>query len=99
MHSARSRQAGWQETRHDDGGNSDYATTRIRGLIVTSQGGILASCNAAAADGCQHYRMPLRCLIVDDSDAFLETANALLEREGVTVVGVASSTAEALQQA
>ena len=40
--------------------------------------------------------MPLRCLIVDDSDAFLETASALLEREGVTVVGEASSTAEAL---
>jgi CheY-like chemotaxis protein len=43
--------------------------------------------------------MPMRCLIVDDSDAFLETASALLEQEGVTVVGVASSTAEALQQA
>jgi DNA-binding NarL/FixJ family response regulator len=43
--------------------------------------------------------MPLRCLIVDDSDLFLETASALLEQEGVTVVGVASSTAEALQQA
>jgi DNA-binding NarL/FixJ family response regulator len=43
--------------------------------------------------------MPLRCLIVDDSDLFLETASALLEREGVTVVGAASSTAEALQQA
>jgi DNA-binding NarL/FixJ family response regulator len=43
--------------------------------------------------------MPLRCLIVDDSDAFLETASALLEREGVRVVGVASSSAEALRQA
>jgi CheY-like chemotaxis protein len=43
--------------------------------------------------------MPLRCLIVDDSDAFVETASALLERQGVTVVGVASNTAEALQQA
>lgn len=43
--------------------------------------------------------MPLRCLIVDDSAAFLETARALLEREGVTVVGVASNTAEALRQA
>jgi DNA-binding NarL/FixJ family response regulator len=43
--------------------------------------------------------MPLRCLIVDDSNVFLEAASALLEREGVTVVGVASSTAEALQQA
>jgi DNA-binding NarL/FixJ family response regulator len=43
--------------------------------------------------------MPLRCLIVDDSHAFLEAASALLEREGVTVVGVASSTAGALQRA
>ena len=44
-------------------------------------------------------RMPLRCLLVDDSDAFLEAASVLLEREGMTVVGVASSTAEALRQA
>ena len=43
--------------------------------------------------------MPLRCLLVDDSDAFLETASLLLEREGLTVVGAASSIAEALQQA
>ena len=43
--------------------------------------------------------MPLRCLLVDDSDAFLEAARVLLEREGVTVAGVASSTAEALRQA
>jgi CheY-like chemotaxis protein len=42
--------------------------------------------------------MPLRCLIVDDSDAFLATARAVLERDGVTVVGVASSTAHALRQ-
>jgi CheY-like chemotaxis protein len=66
---------------------------------VASQDRIPASCHAVAADGCQHDRMPMRCLIVDDSDAFLETARALLEREGLTVVGVASSTAEALQQA
>jgi DNA-binding NarL/FixJ family response regulator len=43
--------------------------------------------------------MPVRCLIVDDSNAFLETASALLERQGVMVVGVASETAGALQQA
>jgi len=42
--------------------------------------------------------MPLRCLLVDDNDAFLETASLLLEREGLTVVGVASSIAEALRQ-
>lgn len=43
-------------------------------------------------------RMRLRCLLVDDNGAFLEAASALLQREGVTVLGVASSTAEALRQ-
>jgi CheY-like chemotaxis protein len=43
--------------------------------------------------------MPLRCLLVDDNDAFLETASVLLEREGLAVVGLASSIAEALRQA
>jgi DNA-binding NarL/FixJ family response regulator len=43
--------------------------------------------------------MPLRCLLVDDNDAFLEAATGLLQREGVTVVGVASSSAEGLRQA
>jgi CheY-like chemotaxis protein len=40
----------------------------------------------------------LRCLVVDDNDAFLEAASVLLEREGVTVAGVASTIAEALRQ-
>jgi CheY-like chemotaxis protein len=43
--------------------------------------------------------MNLRCLIVDDSARFLQAARALLEREGISVVGVASSGAEALRQA
>jgi CheY-like chemotaxis protein len=43
--------------------------------------------------------MPLLCLLVDDNDAYLEAASLLLRQEGVTVVGVASTTAEALQQA
>jgi DNA-binding NarL/FixJ family response regulator len=42
--------------------------------------------------------MPLRCLLVDDSDAFLEAASVLLQRQGLTVAGVASNSAEALQQ-
>jgi DNA-binding NarL/FixJ family response regulator len=42
--------------------------------------------------------VPLRCLIVDDNANFLEAAASLLQREGVTVVGVASSIADALQQ-
>jgi CheY-like chemotaxis protein len=37
----------------------------------------------------------LRCLIVDDNAYFLEAAGGLLKREGM-VVGVASSSAEAL---
>jgi DNA-binding NarL/FixJ family response regulator len=43
--------------------------------------------------------MPLQCLLVDDNGAFLEAASVLLQREGVTVVGVASNIAEALRQA
>jgi CheY-like chemotaxis protein len=38
-----------------------------------------------------------RLLIVDDSPSFLRASRRLLEREGLTVVGVASSTAEALR--
>ena len=58
-----------------------------------------ASRNAAPPDHGQSDRMPLRCLLVDDNDAFLETASHLLEREGLTVVGVASNIAEAQRQA
>ncbi|MFI5698278.1 response regulator transcription factor [Kribbella sp. NPDC051586] len=35
----------------------------------------------------------MRCLIVDDSRHFLEAARGLLRREGVTVVGTATSAA------
>jgi CheY-like chemotaxis protein len=42
--------------------------------------------------------MPLRCVLVDDNEAFLETASLLLEREGLTIVGVASTIAVALRQ-
>jgi CheY-like chemotaxis protein len=38
-------------------------------------------------------------MVVDDNEAFLEAASLLLEREGVTVVGVAQSIAEALRGA
>src|SRR5208283_1624516 len=39
----------------------------------------------------------LRCLIVDDNAYFLEAAASLLEREGLTVAGVASDSADALR--
>ncbi|MDQ2790531.1 MAG: hypothetical protein DLM60_13950 [Pseudonocardiales bacterium] len=39
-----------------------------------------------------------RCLIVDDSERFLAVAHASLEREGLDVVGTATTIAEALTQ-
>ena len=41
--------------------------------------------------------MRIRCLIVDDNQPVLDAARLLLEREGVAVVGVATTSAEALQ--
>ena len=41
--------------------------------------------------------MQIRCLIVDDNQPFLDAARLLLEREGVAVVGVATTSAEALR--
>ena len=52
----------------------------------------------AATPTCDPEAM-LRCLIVDDSPRFLDAARGLLEGQGVTVVGVASTGAEALARA
>jgi CheY-like chemotaxis protein len=41
----------------------------------------------------------LRCLIVDDNAAFLTAARGLLNRQGISVVGLASTGSEALRQA
>jgi DNA-binding NarL/FixJ family response regulator len=41
--------------------------------------------------------LQIRCLIVDDNRAFLDTARVLLEREGIAVVGLATTSADALQ--
>jgi DNA-binding NarL/FixJ family response regulator len=41
----------------------------------------------------------LRCLIVDDNPDFIEAARDVLERQGITVVGTASTGAEALDRA
>jgi DNA-binding NarL/FixJ family response regulator len=43
--------------------------------------------------------MPFSCLIVDDSAGFLDAARNLLEQEGVSVVGVATTTAQAFERA
>jgi DNA-binding NarL/FixJ family response regulator len=51
-------------------------------------------------DGSCHRRsaMPLRCLIVDDNAGFRAEMRALLEEEGISVVGAASSGIEAIRQ-
>jgi two-component system nitrate/nitrite response regulator NarL len=41
----------------------------------------------------------LRCLIVDDSSDFIESASRLLEAQGVEIVGTASSGADAVVMA
>jgi two-component system, NarL family, nitrate/nitrite response regulator NarL len=43
--------------------------------------------------------VPLSCLIVDDNAEFLDAAKRLLEGQGMEIVGVASSGAEAAEQA
>jgi two-component system, NarL family, nitrate/nitrite response regulator NarL len=43
--------------------------------------------------------MALRCVIVDDSPAFVAAARSLLERQGVAVLADAATTAEAVRLA
>ena len=40
----------------------------------------------------------LRCVIVDDNPVFIEVATKLLERGGISIIGVASTIADALQR-
>jgi len=42
--------------------------------------------------------MPLRCLIVDDSEQFLRAATSSLGRDGIEVVGTAMTSVAALDQ-
>jgi DNA-binding NarL/FixJ family response regulator len=41
----------------------------------------------------------VRCLIIDDNQGFLEVARTLLEQEGLEIVGVASTGADAVESA
>jgi DNA-binding NarL/FixJ family response regulator len=59
---------------------------------------IEVSRNGSRGRNCHSADMSFRCLIVDDSAVFVRAARSLLEREGVAVVGVASTGAEALRQ-
>jgi DNA-binding NarL/FixJ family response regulator len=55
--------------------------------------------NVMGPQPCDADAMTVHCLIVDDSQRFADAARCLLERQGVTVLGVASTGAEALEQA
>ena len=48
---------------------------------------------------CDAWQVPLKCLIVDDSDSFLDASRVLLERQGLEIVGVANTAAEGVQRA
>jgi DNA-binding NarL/FixJ family response regulator len=43
--------------------------------------------------------MNVSCLIVDDNPTFLAAARTVLQREGLTIAGVASTSAEAVREA
>jgi DNA-binding NarL/FixJ family response regulator len=59
---------------------------------------IPASSNADRGVACDAGGMALRAVIVDDSRVFLDAVRVLLERQGVSVVGVASTVAKALER-
>ena len=67
--------------------------------MTTRAQGIPASCNAREPPRWNASAVPIRCLVVDDSRSCLEAARLLLEREGLTIAGVASTGSEALQEA
>lgn len=60
---------------------------------------IPATCNVLRSSTCEAGRVALSVLIVDDSALFRDVARRLLEREGMQVVGTASTVAEAVAQA
>lgn len=63
-----------------------------------SRAGTPATCNAIRGCAWDARSVPLTCVIVDDNEEFLAAARAMLEREGISVVGVASTSAAAARQ-
>jgi two-component system, NarL family, nitrate/nitrite response regulator NarL len=59
-------------------------------------GEIAATRNVAEAGLWDRHGMSVRCIVVDDNPGFLETASKVLSRGGLTVVGSASTSADAL---
>ena len=47
---------------------------------------------------CDAHDVAISCLIVDDNESFLHAAQTLLEREGLVVIGVTSTSDDAVRQ-
>jgi len=60
--------------------------------------GMAASWNGSRTPRSYPVHVALRCLLVDDNPGFLRAARGLLEQEGLQVVGVASTGAEAVRR-
>ena len=60
---------------------------------------IPATCNVQGLLDCHAGLVLMRCLLVDDNAAVLSSARMLLDQQGVTIVGTASTSAEALRLA
>lgn len=71
----------------------------VRQGARNDRSGFLLAAMRGAREFCNSVHMAFGVLIVDDNRFFLEAARALLEREGLCVVGVAPTSAEALQRA
>jgi len=59
---------------------------------------IPVGCNAPPRPSCNRIYVTFSVLIVDDSRSFLDAARDLLERQDVRVVGLCSTSADALRQ-
>lgn len=67
--------------------------------VASPNAALPASCNAPSFTRCDAPGITVRCLIVDDNPHFLRAARTLLEREGLAVVGTATSGSECLERA
>jgi CheY-like chemotaxis protein len=76
-----------------------HPQSSIRAGTETSLLGIAAGADALADGLCHDRRMRPTVLIVDDHEAFRESASALLEAEGFAVVGAAADGDGAIAEA
>jgi CheY-like chemotaxis protein len=74
-------------------GRSERLNTR--GLAASTHGS--TTC-VRDTEGMASEVKELRCIIVDDNPAFIEVATRLLERGGISIIGAASTIAEAVQR-